>query len=74
MLFQPVPERHDATIAATVERSRAMSSPHYFNPDDSAACAAAAYDRSYFPEGVLHQTAAIRASGSRDANSACRVS
>jgi pimeloyl-ACP methyl ester carboxylesterase len=67
MLFQPVPDGREAIIAATVERSRAMSSPRYFNPGDVAARAAAAYDRSYFPEGMLRQTAAIRASGSRDA-------
>lgn len=67
MLFQPVPEGRDAIIAASVERSRAMSSPRYFDAADASARTAAAYDRSYFPEGVLRQTAAIRASGSRDA-------
>jgi pimeloyl-ACP methyl ester carboxylesterase len=66
MLFQPVPDGRDAIIAAAVERSRAMSSPRYFDADETAARAAAAYDRSYFPEGLLRQTAAIRASGSRD--------
>ena len=37
MLLQPVPDGRDATIAATVERNRAMSSPRYFNADDAAA-------------------------------------
>ena len=66
MLFQRVPDGRGAIIAAAVERSRAMSSPRYFDADETAARAAAAYDRSYFPEGLLRQTAAIRASGSRD--------
>src|SRR5262249_42758198 len=66
MLLQPMPGGRDATIAATVERSRSMSSPRYFDADETAARIGAAYDRSYFPEGMLRQTAAIRASGSRD--------
>jgi pimeloyl-ACP methyl ester carboxylesterase len=66
MLFQPVPDDRTGIIAASVERSRAMSSPRWFDPDEAARRTAAAYDRSYFPEGVLRQTAAIRASGSRD--------
>jgi pimeloyl-ACP methyl ester carboxylesterase len=67
MLLAPVPPERDGVIAASVERSRAMSSPRYFDPVEAAARTAAAYDRSYFPEGMLRQTAAIRASGSRDA-------
>jgi pimeloyl-ACP methyl ester carboxylesterase len=66
MLFQPMPPGREAIIAATVERSRAMASPRYFDAEEAAARAGAAYDRAYFPEGVLRQTAAIRASGSRD--------
>ena len=66
LLFQPVPDDRDGIVAASVERGRAMSSPRYFDPDEAAARTAAAYDRSYFPEGILRQTAAIRASGSRE--------
>jgi pimeloyl-ACP methyl ester carboxylesterase len=67
MLFQPMPDDRDAIIAASVERSRAMSSPRWFDAAEAARRTRAAYDRSYFPEGLLRQTAAIRASGSRDA-------
>ena len=67
MLFQPMPDDRDGIIAASVERSRAMASPRWFDADEAARRTAAAYDRSYFPEGLLRQTAAIRASGSRDA-------
>jgi len=66
MLFQPVPDDRDGIIAASVERSRAMSSPRWFDAEEAARRTAAAYDRMYFPEGILRQTAAIRASGSRD--------
>jgi pimeloyl-ACP methyl ester carboxylesterase len=65
-LLTPLPEGREAIIAATVERSRAMSSPRWFDADEAAARVGAAYDRSFFPEGMLRQTAAIRASGSRD--------
>ena len=65
-LLAPLPLDRDGAVAATVERSRSMSSPRYFDPDEAAARAGAAYDRSFFPEGTLRQTAAIRASGSRD--------
>jgi pimeloyl-ACP methyl ester carboxylesterase len=66
MLLDPLPDGRDAVVAATVERARAMSSPRYFRPDEAADRARAAYDRSFFPEGLRRQTAAIRASGSRD--------
>ena len=67
MLFAAVPDDREGAIAASVTRSRMMSSPRYFDPDEAAARTAAAYDRAYFPEGMLRQTAAIRASGPRDA-------
>lgn len=65
-LLDPIPPDRDGAIAATVERGRAMSSPRWFDAAEAAARAAAAYDRSFFPTGTLRQTAAIRASGSRD--------
>ena len=74
-LLAPTPPDRDGAVAAAVERSRSYSSPRYFDAEDAAARAGAAYDRSFFPEGALRQTAAIRASGSRDAglaSSACR--
>jgi pimeloyl-ACP methyl ester carboxylesterase len=66
-LLEPIPTDRDGAVAATVARSRMMSSPRWFDADEAAARTAAAFDRSSFPEGMLRQTAAIRASGSRDA-------
>ena len=65
-LMTPPPNDREGAIAAGVEAGRLMSSPRYFDPDEAAAASAAAYDRSFFPEGIVRQTAAIRASGSRD--------
>jgi pimeloyl-ACP methyl ester carboxylesterase len=66
-LLAPIPTDRDGAVEATVERSRMMSSPRYFDPQEAAARTGAAFDRCSFPEGLLRQTAAIRASGSRDA-------
>jgi pimeloyl-ACP methyl ester carboxylesterase len=66
-LMTPPPTDRDGAIAAGVEIGRLIGSPRYFDPVEAAAAGAAAYDRSFFPEGVVRQTAAIRASGSRDA-------
>ncbi len=66
-LMTPPPNDRDGAVAAAVEVGRLVGSPRYFDPAEAAASSAAAYDRSFFPEGVVRQTAAIRASGSRDA-------
>ena len=66
-LLAPRPTDRDGAITAGVELSRAVSGPRYFDAAEAARAGAAAYDRSFFPEGALRQTAAIRASGSRDA-------
>jgi pimeloyl-ACP methyl ester carboxylesterase len=66
-LMTPPPTDRDDAIAAGVEVGRLIGSHRYFDPAEAAAASAAAYDRSFFPEGVVRQTAAIRASGSRDA-------
>ena len=66
LIMTPRPPDRDGAIAASVAISRAVSGPRWFDADEATRSAAAAYDRSYFPEGVIRQTAAIRASGSRD--------
>jgi pimeloyl-ACP methyl ester carboxylesterase len=66
-LMTPPPSDREGAIAASVEVGRLISGPRYFDPAEAAAASAAAYDRSFFPEGAVRQTAAIRASGSRDA-------
>jgi pimeloyl-ACP methyl ester carboxylesterase len=65
-LMTPPPTDRDGAIAASVEVGRLLGSPRYFDPAEAAAAGVAAYDRAFFPEGVMRQTAAIRASGSRD--------
>jgi len=64
-MMQPLAGGRDEIVAATAERSRLWSSPRHFDRADAYDRAAAAYDRSYFPEGVARQAAAIRASGAR---------
>jgi pimeloyl-ACP methyl ester carboxylesterase len=66
-LMTPPPDDREGAIAAGVEVGRLLSGPRYFDSAEAAAASAAAYDRSFFPEGAIRQTAAIRASGSRDA-------
>jgi pimeloyl-ACP methyl ester carboxylesterase len=65
-LLGPRPADRDGAVAAAVEVSRAIGSPRYFDEADARAAASAAYDRAYVPDGIVRQTAAIRASGSRD--------
>jgi pimeloyl-ACP methyl ester carboxylesterase len=66
-LFGPPAASREEAIANSVATSQLLSAAKWFDRARAAASAAAAYDRSYYPQGVLRQTAAIRASGSRDA-------
>lgn len=59
------PAERDAYIADAVERSSVFSSKRYFDPVEAAKRSAAAYDRAFYPEGMVRQLAAIRASGHR---------
>jgi pimeloyl-ACP methyl ester carboxylesterase len=65
-LLMPTPPDRDGHIAASVETRSMYSSPKYFDPQKAAQIVGAAYDRSYYPVGILRQTIAIRASGSRE--------
>ncbi len=65
-LLAPRPPDRESAIDAAVEVGRAVGSPRYFDETEARAAAAIAYDRAYYPQGILRQTAAIRASGSRD--------
>ena len=60
------PAERSAYIDATVDYVKTMSSRRYFDADDVAARTGVAYDRSFYPVGLLRQTAAVRASGSRE--------
>jgi pimeloyl-ACP methyl ester carboxylesterase len=64
-LSAPVPTEREAYIAHSVNTSRLLGSPRYFDNDASQQRAAAAYDRAFYPQGAVRQTAAIRASGHR---------
>jgi pimeloyl-ACP methyl ester carboxylesterase len=66
-LLTPPPTDREGAIAAAVESARLCGSPRYFDEADTRARRAAAFDRSFYPDGIIRQTAAIRASGSRDA-------
>jgi pimeloyl-ACP methyl ester carboxylesterase len=57
----PPPTERDEYVNFSVDRSKLFSSPRYFDPDRSAAVAAAAFDRAFYPEGAMRQLAAIRA-------------
>lgn len=65
-LLAPVPEDRDGFIRAQTDMVRLLSSRRHFDPVRTAAMIGASYDRSFLPSGRLRQTAAIRASGSRD--------
>jgi pimeloyl-ACP methyl ester carboxylesterase len=65
-LLRPVATSREEAIAASLEGSRVIGSPQY--PTDEAYLrqrAAAAYDRSYCPDGTARQLAAILASPDR---------
>ncbi len=65
-LFRPAATSREEAIEASVDTSRVLSAPKFFDPVAATHRAAAAYDRSYYPQGILRQTAAVRASGGRD--------
>jgi pimeloyl-ACP methyl ester carboxylesterase len=63
-LLAPAPDGRDGAIAAGVAANRIFS-PRYFDEAAAAERAAAAYDRSFDPEGKARQLAAIIASPDR---------
>jgi pimeloyl-ACP methyl ester carboxylesterase len=65
VLLEAAPAEREANIAHNVEASRLISSPEHFDPERSAAKAALAFDRCYYPQGTANQLLAILASGSR---------
>ena len=64
-LTGPRPSEREAFIADAVERRAVTSSTRYFDPVETAKMTAEAYDRMFYPEGLVRQMAAIRASGDR---------
>ncbi len=64
-LTRALPTDREAYIADSVEKSAVFCGSRYFDRDEAAKKAAAAYDRAFYPEGMVRQMAAVRASGSR---------
>jgi pimeloyl-ACP methyl ester carboxylesterase len=64
-LTTPPPVEREAYIANSVAMVKTFSSKRYYDPDKQAGIAAAAYDRSFYPQGAPRQLAAIIASGNR---------
>jgi pimeloyl-ACP methyl ester carboxylesterase len=64
VLLTPRPSDRDGYIDASVEAA-VWASRRYTNLDELRLEAAASFDRSYQPEGIARQFAAIQASGSR---------
>jgi pimeloyl-ACP methyl ester carboxylesterase len=64
-LLTPPPPDRDAAIAHSVSVSEILSNNRYFDPVRAAERATTSYDRAFYPEGAIRQTAAIRGSGDR---------
>jgi pimeloyl-ACP methyl ester carboxylesterase len=64
-LMTPPPSGRDEFIAFSVDRGKLFCSPRYYDVDDAAKAAGAAYDRAFYPEGATRQMTAINASGPR---------
>jgi pimeloyl-ACP methyl ester carboxylesterase len=64
VILAPPPEGREEAIAMA-PRYGVWGSKRYFDPDRARRLAAAAYDRSSYPEGATRQMAAIYASGDR---------
>ena len=64
-LLTPPPTEREAFIASVRKRNKLFASPRYYDEDETAVSAAAAYDRAFYPEGAERQMAAIRASADR---------
>ncbi|MCP4225524.1 MAG: alpha/beta hydrolase [Actinomycetia bacterium] len=59
------PTERDAYITDAVERAAVFSSSRYYDRTEAAAKTAAAYDRAFYPEGMIRQMAAVRGSADR---------
>jgi pimeloyl-ACP methyl ester carboxylesterase len=64
VLMTPPPADRDSVIEAST-RAAVFCSKRYYDPELSKTFAAAAYDRSFYPEGAPRQMAAIYAGGDR---------
>ncbi len=65
VLLKPAASTRDEAIANSVEASRTISGPVWFDEDVARAKAERSYDRCFNPAGIGRQLLAIRASGDR---------
>jgi pimeloyl-ACP methyl ester carboxylesterase len=64
-LFSPPPTDRDAYIKESVRRGRLTYGTFPYNEEQARILAAAAYDRCFYPQGIMRQLAAITANGNR---------
>jgi len=66
LMFSPVPEEREANIEYGVKLLQAIGSPGFpFDEDWGRDLTARCYDRCFYPQGTVRQTAAIFAHGNR---------
>ncbi len=66
VLMRPPPQERDEVIAREVETHKAIGSPGFpVDEERTRRRAAAAYDRSFYPQGVARQVAAVVAASDR---------
>lgn len=64
-LLTPPPSDRDGYVLTATNNAMVWGSKKYWDPAAARELAAQSYDRSYYPEGVARQLAALIASGSR---------
>lgn len=67
VLYETAPADREGYVAHSIETSRAIGSPDYFDEELARRKAERSFDRGYYPEGTGRQLLAIVASGSRSA-------
>ena len=64
-LFAPVPLDRETNLRERVKRGRLTYGTYPYNEERVYELAAKAYDRSFYPQGIMRQVAAIAATGNR---------
>jgi pimeloyl-ACP methyl ester carboxylesterase len=64
-LFKPIPTERDASIEEGVKRGRLTYGTFPYNEDQARLMRTLAYDRCFYPQGIMRQAAAISANGNR---------
>ena len=64
-LYGPAPMDREANIKERVRRGRLIYGTYPYNEEQAYELAAKAYDRCFYPQGIMRQAAAIAANGNR---------